>query len=329
MRIVCIGGGTGLHTLLRGLKAHFPDAELAAVVTMMDSGGSTGRLRDEFGYLPPGDIRQSLVALSDMPHELRALMQHRFRSGSLEGHVVGNLLLTALKDLSDGDEYAAIEAMERLLRIRGKVYPVTMTDAQLIAHLHDGTQVRGETNIDIPKHDPSLRITSVTLDPPARIFSKTADALRNADLIIIGPGDLYTSIMPNLVVDGMTRALKDAKARGARLTYIVNTMTKHGETNDFKASDFARTVQEALDGAPLDAVIVNTGRISDSQRAAYAWEHAHPVENDLGNGQCDLASATPHAIIVAAELVSHDAFARHQPSKLARAIEEVIRRLGI
>lgn len=314
MRIVCIGGGTGLHTLLTGLKDEFFEDDVAAVVTMMDSGGSTGRLRDEFGYLPPGDVRQSLVALSEAPHEVRLLMQHRFDApqSSLHGHTVGNIMLTALKDIHQ-DEYAAIEAMERILRIRGKVYPITLTDCQLVATLEDGTRVVGEKNIDVPRHDGGLRITKLEMEPQARIFHRTAQVISAADLIVIGPGDLYTSIMPNLIVEGMVPTLKAAKARGAKIVFITNTMTKHGETNSFKASDFVRVIQEQLDGATIDAVVVNTGSIPPELAKAYAAERAEQVENDLEGPR-----------VIADDLMSRKFFARHHPQRLAAAVRRAI-----
>jgi uncharacterized cofD-like protein len=315
VKIVCIGGGTGLHTLLSGLK-EVSHAELAAVVTMMDSGGSTGRLRDEFGYLPPGDVRQSLAALSEAPHMVRQLLQHRFTQAgsSLEGHTVGNIMLTALKDIY-GNEYTAIEAMEKILRIKGHVYPVTLCNCELVATLEDGSTVKGERNIDVPKHDPRLRITNLNLEPKAEIFERTAEALENADYIVIGPGDLYTSIMPNLVVDGMVRTLKQAKMNGAKIIFITNVMTKHGESTGFTAADFYHVIQAALDGANVDAVIVNSGRISEQQRKAYAAENAVPVANDLEE---------KGILVVAEDLLNKENFARHHPHKLAHAVVRAI-----
>jgi uncharacterized cofD-like protein len=317
-RIVCIGGGTGLHNCLLGLKAVLPEAELAAVVTMMDSGGSTGRLRDEFGFLPPGDVRRCLIALSDAPLELRKLMQHRFdRGNGLSGHVVGNLLLTALKEIH-GDEYAAIAAMERILAIKGKVYPVTLTDCTLVAELEDGTRVHGESNIDL-RSDARMQIRRVLLEPSATLFGRTSEAIKAADYIIIGPGDLYTSVMPNLAVRGMAGALAHAQARGARILFVTNTMTKRGETDGFTASDFVRVVQEALGTATLDAVIVNTGQITLAQREAYARERAVPVVDDLKRGG---------AILVEEDLVRREDYARHHPHKLAQAVRKAISALG-
>jgi len=323
LKIICIGGGTGLHTTLTGLRGRFPNAQLGAVVSMMDSGGSTGRLRDEFGYLPPGDMRRALIALSDAPLELRALMQHRFKAegSGLHDHVVGNIILTALKDLSGGDEYAAIEAMSRILNLRGMAYPVTLTNCHLVAKLEDGSVIRGETNIDIPKHNPNLRITALGLEPRAVIFEKTAAAIESADIIIIGPGDLYTSLMPNLIVEGMVSALKQAKRNGARIILVTNTMTKHGETNKFRASDFLSIIQDALDGAFIDAVIMNTARPPSGLLAAYAAEGAEPVLPDL-------AHSGDGPIIIGADVISTEAFARHNSTLLAKAIEEVIMALG-
>ena len=318
MRFVCIGGGTGLFTLLPGLKGTFPSAEITAVVSMMDSGGSTGRLRDEFGYLPPGDIRKCLVALSNAPQVLRQVMEYRFAAGEgLKGHNLGNLILTALKDIMPGTpeekEYRAIEAMAEMLNIHGNVYPVTLQDCHLKATLEDGTVIRGETNIDVPKHDANKRIATLELDPPAHIFERTRDAIVKADAIVIGPGDLYTSVLPNLVVSGVKEAIKEARARKAKVIYIVSTMTKHGETDGYTASEFVRRI-EAL-GVQPDMVVVNNGPISEQQRAAYAAEHSHPVKDDIDRKRYH---------VIEDDLVNREAFARHQPYKLAAAIGKVL-----
>ena len=332
LRIACIGGGTGLHAELSGLKEEFPDAQLSAVVTMMDSGSNSGLLRDAFGHLPPGDVRQCLVALSDAPHELRSLMQHRFQpngseKNTLQGHVVGNILLTALKEITGG-EYEAIEAMERILRIRGKVYPVTIDNAHLVARLADGTTIKGEGNLYGSTRDLTTPITELALEPRARIFPKTRTVLESAHHIIIGPGGLHHSILPNLIVDGMRDALKAAKRNGARITLVTNTMTKHGDTTGFAASDILRRIQQELDGVRIDAVIVNSGTIPPDLLIDYAQERAEPVHMDL-------REARGGPIIVAADLVNDEpflkqgkpSFARHHPGKLAAVIRETIRRL--
>jgi uncharacterized cofD-like protein len=252
-------------------------------------------------------------------------MEHRFETGDgLKGHTMGNLMLTALKETipgtADEKEYGAIEAMEEILRIHGKVYPVTLTDCHLVARLSDGTTVKGETNIDVPKHDPGLGIVGIALEPRAALFRKTRDAILDADTVVIGPGDLYTSIMPNLIVDGMADALRGAQRRGARIVYVVNTMTKHGETDGYAASGFVRAVQRAIDGSRIDAALVNTGEISRAQREAYAAEHAQPVIDDLGKAR--------GLVVIAGDLVSRDAFARHSPASLARAIGSAVLALG-
>lgn len=318
-RIACIGGGTGLYTLLSGLKRSWPEADLSAVVAMTDSGGSTGRLRVEFGHLPPGDVRKCLVALSDAPAELSTLMEHRYKGGNdegLKGHVVGNLLLTACKEIAGG-EYEAIELMGRILDIKGKVYPITLDDTHLVAHLTDGTAIEGETRIDVPE---SYRapIDRLTLTRPATIFPKTRDALLAADAIVIGPGDLYTSVLPNLIIGGMAETLREAAGRGTRIIYIVNTMTKHGETDEYRASDFIRRVQETIGDARLDTVLVNEGKISAKQRSAYLAESAHPVEIDIAEG----ASAYR---VLRRDIVGKHAFARHDPDRLALAIRDAVR----
>lgn len=318
MKIACIGGGTGLFTLLSSLKVDLSSAQISAIVAMSDSGGSTGRLRDEFGYLPPGDIRQCLVALSEAPEEMRRLMQHRFSNSnsSLTGHVIGNLLLTALKDIHGGDEYDAIESMEKLLRIKGKVYPVTIDNAQLVAVLEDGSVITGEKNIDLPMHNPELKISSIFLQPKANLFSNTKEAILNADYITIGPGDLYTSIVPNLVVLGMKEALQQAQLRGSKIIYITNTMTKNGETNNFTASDFVNVIERHV--GKIDAVIINTKLPSEDLLGAYRKEHAEPVKNDIDPEKY---------LIIARELLKEKDFARHDGKKLSLAIRHAIHEL--
>lgn len=312
--ILCIGGGTGLYTLLSGLKLLSTQNALSAVVTMMDSGGSTGKLRDEFGYLPPGDIRRCLLALSDAPQELRALMEHRFSGqGSLSGHNMGNLIITAFKEIAGG-EYEAISLMEKILHIRGKVYPVTLDNVHLLATLENGEKIAGETHIDVPENSGRAKITKLELSPPASLFAKTKNAIEDADAIIIGPGDLYTSIMPNLVVEGMADAIACARENGAVVIYVVNTMTKHGETDEYVASDFVRVITSALGGKGPDAIILNNGVPSKDQILAYAKEKAVPVLDDVGE----------YDGIFRDDLVSKESFARHDPMKLATSVLRVI-----
>ena len=252
--VVVIGGGTGSYTILRGLKNY--NLKITAIATMFDSGGSTGMLRDEFGILPPGDIRRCLVALADEREDiLRSLFMFRFEDkSSLKGHSFGNLFLAALTKIT-GSETEAIKAASRILRIKGTVLPVSTDKADLCAELEDGSTVRGEANIDIPKHDPSMRIKRLYLSPAAKAAREAKDAILSADMIILGPGDLYTSVISNLVVEGIPEAIR--RSRGMKV-YVCNLMTKRGETTGYDAAMHAAEIAKYLGSVP-DAVIVNTG----------------------------------------------------------------------
>lgn len=243
-KIVTIGGGTGTYVTLLGLKKY--PVDLTAVVSMMDSGGSSGRLRDEFGILPPGDSRRALLALSELPLEkisLRQLLEYRFENGEgLKGHSLGNLLLVALEKMTGRADLAIAEA-GRILDVRGRVLPITLTHTYLCARLADGTIIKGESNIDIRRVRPDLKILDVFLDEPAMVFSSVKKAILGADLIVLCPGDLYTSLVPNLLVDGVCRAIFQSKAK---LVYVCSLMTKYGETDGFSASDFIKEIQRYL-----------------------------------------------------------------------------------
>ncbi len=316
-RLRFIGGGTGLFTVLSGFRRHAAGADLAAVVSMMDSGGSTGRLRAELGTLPPGDVRKCLVALSDAPRDLLALFEHRFESsGHLSGHSLGNLVLTGAKTVAGG-EYAGIELLERILLVRGHVYPVTLDDVQLVAELADGTEIVGEAAIDVRGESWRTPIRSVRLCPSARIFDRAAQALLAADHIVIGPGDLFTSLLPNLVVEGMRTTLVEARRRGARLHYVTNTMTKRGETDGYGTARFVEVVEAAV-GARLDAVVVNDGPVPAGLEEAYAREGATPVVHDLDDAG---------RLVVTGDLMSREQFARHDPRRLAAALLATMHRL--
>jgi len=311
-KIVVIGGGTGSYNVLRGLKGY--DVDLTAIVNMTDDGGSTGVLRDEFGVLPPGDLRRCLVALSESTEIMKKLFQYRFPSGALQGHSLGNLLLTALKDMTGSDEKAIREAC-RILAIRGNVLPVTLKDCRLNAELEDGTVVRGEKNLDNPEHDGRLRIKRLFLDEPAQAYDDALHAIAAADLIVLGPGDLYGSVIANLIVDSVSEAIRNSKAKKL---YVCNLMTKNGETNNFKVSDFVFEVEKYLGIDSIDYVLVNTSMINPVVLSSYCKENAVPVEYD--ESKCGQFRAR----FIAADLVTSTEVLRHDSTLLAESIVSLV-----
>jgi len=238
--VVVMGGGTGSFAVLSGLRDS--GHHISAIVTMSDNGGSSGLLRDELGVLPPGDVRQCLVALSRARKPLRELFTHRFSRGSLKGHTVGNLFLAGLEDMT-GSFNKAVKTAAQVLQIQGKVIPVTLKKVTLVATLENGKRIYGETNIDIPKHDGSLRIKKLSLRPAVLANEEAIQSIKEADHIIIGPGDLYSSIIPNFLVKGVAGAINASKAKKI---YICSIMTKFGETNNFQVSDFFHTLQQYI-----------------------------------------------------------------------------------
>lgn len=314
-KIVVIGGGTGVYMILNALRNDFDN--LTAIVTMADDGGSTGVLREEFGMLPPGDIRRALVALSSSDNKMLAdLFAYRFEEGvGLTGHNFGNLLITALHRITGNFEKAIYEA-GKILRIKGRVVPVTLKFTKLIAELENGQIVKGETNLDIPQHDGHLRIIRAWLRPAAEINPNAKQAILDADLVIIGPGDLYTSIIPNLLVGGMREALKKTDAK---VVYFVNVMTKFGETHGFAASDFITIVKDYLGEGVLDFAILNNKKPSPQRLSGYIKERAEFVEADMENIKIG-KSGLPLAI----DLIRSKGFVRHDPEKVLRVIKMII-----
>lgn len=309
-KIVVLGGGTGTYTVFLGLKKYTPN--LTAVVSMSDSGGSTGRLRDELGVLPPGDVRRALIALSRGNGMLRKLFEYRFNKGStFSGHSFGNLFLSALTDIT-GREDKAIEEAGKILNITGRVLPVTLGDTHLCARLEDGTIIKGETNIDIRRVRPELKLLDVFLDNPAKVHKEARKEIENADLVVIGPGDLYTSVIVNLLVDGVAKAIKKTKGK---VVYVCNIMNKHGETDDFRASDFVREVDKYLgnDGV-IDVVVINKSKYPAKLLRKYKEEKAFPVEVDL------LEVKKIVSDVVVRDLTMKGTLLRHDPDKLAKAI---------
>ena len=312
-RVVTIGGGTGHYTLLSGLRSF--DVDLTAIVTMMDSGGSSGRLRDDYGVLPPGDFTRCLVALSSAPDATKELFSHRFARGSLEGHTIRNLLFTALSEIT-GDPARTVGLLHDLFAVRGAVLPVTIDRVELVAHLENDRVLRGEASIDGVGGMLDAPVLSVYLDPPATAFPPALEAIARADLIIIGPGDLYTSLVPNLLVEGVREAIC---ASPAKVLYVCNLMTKVNETPGYSVGDFIGTLGLYLGQARLDAVLYNvawpTTRLGD-----YAGEGSVPVG-------CD-PSRAPEGLLEPHDLLAEGTFIRHDPKKLAEAIATVARTRG-
>lgn len=310
-KIVVVGGGTGTFTVLRGLKQY--PLEITAVVSTFDSGGSTGVLRDEFGMLPSGDMRRCLVALAPDSEDttLRDLFNYRYSTGgSLSGHSFGNLFLQALTSVT-GSEVSAIKRAAELLNCKGKVLPVSTDHANVCATLENGQVIKGETNIDIPKHNGDIRIRNVYLEPRSFIYSEAYDALIEADLIVIGPGDLYSSIIPNILAEGFVNAIRERKGKVA---YVMNLMTKWGETNRFTASDFVNELLTYLKQDKLDYVICNSVPVSELLVKKYAAENAHPIKLDLPELQKLAWSVVMEEVIQQTEIVRHDS------NKLARVL---------
>src|SRR3989344_2589017 len=276
-RIVVIGGGTGTFVALRGFKA-FP-VHLSAIVTMADSGGSNKRLRDEFGLLPTSDIRQCLVALSDENGGvgiLRKLFMYRFEKGhGISGMTFGNLFMAALSDIL-GSQEEAIAQTSKVLRIHGTVIPVSFTDTNLFATYEDGHTVSEEHVIDEPPHDGRMKITDIYLKPKAKANPMALQAIQKADALVLGPGDVYTSIIPNLLVEGIAKAVKQAS--GIKI-YVVNLMTKYGQTYHFSARDHVESIERI--GGPVDFVLMNAAVLPNPAVELYAKYHEDIVVDDL------------------------------------------------
>lgn len=304
-RVIAIGGGTGIYAVLTGLRRY--TANITAVVSMADNGGSSGRLRDEFGFLPPGDVRRCLVALASDEDSmlLRRLFEYRFDRGSgLNGHTFGNLMLTALTDIL-GSTDRAIDEAGYLLRIRGRVLPVTLDAATLCARLADGNELRGETDIDIRKAHHDIPIQEVYLDPGAAANPEAVRAIERADLIVLGPGDLYTSIIPNLLVDGIPQAIRASRAK---CVYVCNVMTKHGETDGFAASRFVGEINRYLGGdGTLDCAVLNYHEsLPRELYERYKAEQSEPVTIDLGRCYESVAQLAIRPLTATGALVRHD-----------------------
>jgi uncharacterized cofD-like protein len=307
-RIVAIGGGTGLSTLLRGLKQH--SSNITAIVTVTDDGGSSGRLSQEKGMIPPGDIRNCLVALADAEKSMTDLFQHRFtkESGSLSGHSLGNLLIAALVDQAKGDFEAAVETASDVLAIRGRVIPSTLEQVHLRAIMEDGSEIEGETAIA----ENSKRIRRIFLNnESAEPRQEALDAILNADLICIGPGSVFTSVIPNLLINGLAKALLEAPGKKV---YICNVMTQRGESDQFSASEHVTAIRANVDQKVFDYVMVNTAVPSPSALEKYREAGQFFVDADL-----DRIRAMGYRVL-AGDFMNESDLVRHDPMRVAQML---------
>lgn len=272
-KITVIGGGTGTFVVLSGLKKH--QLDLGVIVSMMDSGGSTGRLRDQLGVLPPGDLRQALLALSDASLLWRRLFLYRFQKGDLSGHNFGNLFLSVLEKVSK-DYEEVIKTASYVLKTKGEVLPVTFERTHMAVEYESGSIVKGEGNID-KNYGEKSRVKRAFLEPPAKANPKAVKRILESDYIITGPGDLYASIIPVLLVSGIRRALLKTKAK---IIYVLNLMTKSGQTTAYKAADHLEDITRYFGKMP-NYVIVNNGRIPRDIIEWYERQHEQVVRNDL------------------------------------------------
>lgn len=307
-RVTALGGGNGLSTVLRALK-HL-DLDLTAVVTVADDGGSSGRLRRELGVLPPGDIRNCLVALADDESLLGQLFQHRFADGDLAGHPFGNLFLVALAEVL-GSFDLAVRECSKVLKINGRVMPSTLSQVRLWAERSDGTIVCGETQIG----SGAGACKRVWLDPTPLAHSPAVDALLDADIILLGPGSLFTSVLPHLAVPEILEAMQETRALRV---YVGNVMTQHGETEGFDAADHVRAVLAATAGA-LDVAVLHDGPLDQVAVDRYALQGQVPVLID------ESALSELPVRIVRHNLAAHGEIVRHSTDALAGVIVELLK----
>lgn len=306
--IVCMGGGTGMAAVLMSLKPH--PVHLTAIVSMVDDGQSQAVLRDQYGVLPPSDLRKTLLALADGDSVISKAFKYRFRGGPFHDFSMGNIFLAAFEK-STGDLMAGIACAAKMLNVKGTVLPVTLDNARLFAELHDGTIIKGETNIDIHNGTERAPIKRVWLEPEARMFPAVEQTLSDADTIIIGPGDLYTSLVPTLLVKGVTDAMKKSRAKKV---FITSLMTKHGETDNYTAKDYVEEIEKYL-GFELDQVICNNKKPSKEMTEQYAHEKAYFI-NPL---------PVSEKVIVSGLLVEDDYIRHDNGKKLAEIVLPIIK----
>lgn len=309
IRVVTIGGGTGLSTMLKGLKLHTHN--ITAVVTVADDGGSSGMLRNDFGMLAPGDVRNCISALAEVDPLMGELMNFRFKDGTLKGHSLGNLFLAALNETSSSfDE--AVKKFSRLAGIVGAVFPVTNESVTLSAQLKNGTVINGESNIGIHRCEENSSIERLILNPEKpKAVEGVIRAIEKADIIVLGPGSLYTSIIPNLLVDGVVDAIRNSSAVKI---YVCNIMSQAGETEGYTANDHLEAIESHSYEGIADIVLVNNAKIPEGLREKYAVENAYEVEIDAQK------ILTRSKLIEGDLMIVRNDRIRHNFSRLARTI---------
>jgi uncharacterized cofD-like protein len=324
--IVAIGGWAGTFNVLYGLKRN-PDFSLSAIISVADNGGTTGLIRDKYGILPPGDFRRALAALAQDTGLVRKLFEYSFKDEEwvIGGNKIGNILLTALVDISWGDYEKAIDTMCEMFHVQGKVIPVTLEDIHLGVRFEDGTEIVWEKNIDVSdkndferNHNIDQNITDAWLvGNDGNINPKAKEAILTADTIIIGPGDLYTSIIPNLLCKWMREALSETKAQ---IIYVCNAMTKRGETTNMEVIDFINAIEKYIEPWMLDFVVINNGHIADEVVEKYKKEENKKPVKIKDPSVFDGKSYK----VIEWDIVNDADVVRHDPVKLAKILEEII-----
>ena len=321
-KVVVIGGGTGTFNVLSALKYYARD--VTAIVNMSDDGGSTGILRDELGALPPGDVRQCLVALSESDQVMRDLFNYRFETGAFGGHSLGNLFLTALEKTT-GSFGGAVKTAGDVLKITGRVIPVTLTSIKLKLTRPDGSTVTGQHAVELSTF--TSKRPNLSLTPKAKLNPEAKQAIEDADLVVIAPGNLYATLAPTLLVDGMSQALQDTKAK---LVYITNLVTKPGQTDGFKAHDFASEIERFIGAPALDYVIFNHQQPDKEllEKYAFAGEYAVEFEPRImahahyeAIGENLVSDTIPH--LKPAEKLIPRTLIRHDGDRLSRLIMRI------
>ena len=308
-KVVVVGGGTGLSTMLRGIKKY--TSNITAIVTVADDGGSSGVLRDELDILPPGDIRNCLVALANTEPLMENLFQYRFKEGELEGHSFGNLFIATLSKIT-GDFHQGVKKSSDVLAIRGQVLPSTLHDMKLYAKLENGNTVKGESNIP----ETEGKIKKLSIDPAdCEALPEALQAIKQADAVILGPGSLYTSVLPNLLIENLAAEIKKTDALKI---YACNVMTQPGETDDYTASEHVQAIYDHIGEQIIDYVLVNDGEVEEELLEKYAEEGAYPVEVDWNQ------LLEQNLEIISEDLINQTDLVRHDPDKLAQVIMNLI-----